>query len=246
MKKRLQGVLTGILAGAILAGGVATAKNLSEKAEIYYRDIKIYIDGSEIVPKGSDGSVVEPFIMNGATYLPARALAEALGQDVLWDGKTSSVYIGKTDTLQPDNRLDKIQFNRLYKADQGSEFSVLYGDQTIIDCNNKTYTNGILFSVWGDGIYDDGSQMEVGYPLNSQYSKLTGHIVLPKDKDVSQSKVSFYGDGVLLHEVIVVYSMPFSFEVDVRGVNQLNILVATENGGYDNSNIALTDLSLYK
>lgn len=256
MKKRLQGILIGIVVGAMLTGGLAHAKELSEKAEIFYRNIKIYVDGGEIIPKGSDGSVVEPFIMNGATYLPVRALAEALGQDVAWDGKTSSVYIGKTDALQPDNYLNKIQHNMYQESDSDHDYTIING--TVTDCQNTTYNGGLLFYIDGYADnFEDGSAIRVGYPLNGQYRKLTGKIVIPKEYNMtawSQDKdnldrapanVWIYGDGELLHQsVYVVDSMAFSFDIDVRGVNELEIRVASSNG-YCNY-IALTDLALFK
>ena len=73
------------------------AKTISEQAEIFYNNIKIYIDGAEIVPKDANGNVVEPFTINGTTYLPVRAISNALGKDVEWDDSTQSVYIGKKD-----------------------------------------------------------------------------------------------------------------------------------------------------
>ena len=108
MKKRLQGLIAGVLIGTILTNGVAFAKQISETAELFYNSIKIYIDGGEIVPKDANGNIVEPFIMNGTTYLPVRAISNAFGKDVEWDGTTQSVYIGEKDQTKPDNYLDKI------------------------------------------------------------------------------------------------------------------------------------------
>jgi hypothetical protein len=39
------------------------------------------------------GASVEPFIINGTTYLPVRAVAEALGMEVRWDNTAKSVHI---------------------------------------------------------------------------------------------------------------------------------------------------------
>jgi hypothetical protein len=36
---------------------------------------------------------VEPFVSDGTTYLPVRAIADALGKNVSWDNATKSVYI---------------------------------------------------------------------------------------------------------------------------------------------------------
>ncbi len=94
MKKRLQGLVAGMLIGALLLGGATFAKQVSEKVDIFYNNIKIFIDGTELIPKDANGNAVEPFIMNGTTYLPVRAVANAFGKDVDWDGETQTVYLG--------------------------------------------------------------------------------------------------------------------------------------------------------
>ena len=94
MKKRLQGIVAGMLIGALLLGGATFAKQVSEKVDIFYNNIKIFIDGTELIPKDANGNAVEPFIMNGTTYLPVRAVANAFGKDVDWDGETQTVYLG--------------------------------------------------------------------------------------------------------------------------------------------------------
>lgn len=58
--------------------------------------VNIYVDNVPYQPKDAAGNNVEPFIYNGTTYLPARAIANIYGANISWDGKTNSVYIGKT------------------------------------------------------------------------------------------------------------------------------------------------------
>lgn len=43
--------------------------------------------------KDSSGKTVEPFAYKGTTYLPVRAVGEALNKKVDWDGKTQTVII---------------------------------------------------------------------------------------------------------------------------------------------------------
>lgn len=248
-------MIAGILAGIVLSTCTVFADSISKTAEIFYNNIKIYIDGAEIVPKDATGKVVDPFIMNGTTYLPVRAVAEAFGKDVEWDGKTQSVYIGKKDENMPDNYLDKIQYNDYQEADGNSNFTIING--TVTDINGKLYTNGLLFyNGWNSSLSqdDDHPNIKISYPLNSQYSILKGKIV-PIDKynisgwgskDIDNSPVDiwFYGDDTLLYKATAVNpAMPFSFELDVEGVNQLVIKVKTESRY---SHVALTDLALYK
>ncbi len=126
---------------------------------------------------------------------------------------------------------------------------------TVNDFNGKTYTNGILF--WhrtSRAIQDDTDEADiiVSYPLNSQYKTLKGEIVIPKNYqlvtgsgncDTDTVNVLFYGDGRLLYKAIAVTNfMPFKIDVDVKGVNQLNVKIASEG----KSHVALTDLALYK
>ena len=95
MKKRLQGLVAGILIGTILASGVVLAKKTSETAELFYNNIKISLNGQRVEAKDANGNYVEPFIINGTTYLPVRAVASALGINVDWDGNTNTVILSE-------------------------------------------------------------------------------------------------------------------------------------------------------
>jgi hypothetical protein len=63
-----------------------------------YSNIKITLDGKAITPKDAAGKAVEPFAIAGTTYLPVRAVANALGVEVGWEGAINTVYIGKQPT----------------------------------------------------------------------------------------------------------------------------------------------------
>ena len=65
----------------------------TEEAVLTYRGIRIVLDGKLIIPKDQNGNVLDAFIYNNSTYLPIRALANALGCDVDWDGATNTVLI---------------------------------------------------------------------------------------------------------------------------------------------------------
>ena len=93
-KLRLQGILIGAIITAIILTGTALGATVVKNLEVTYRDIKLVIDGNLVTPKDAVGNVVEPFIYNGTTYLPVRAVAEAVGKSVDWDGDTSTVYLG--------------------------------------------------------------------------------------------------------------------------------------------------------
>lgn len=84
----------GMLSMALLVGTVGTAFAAYQKqATLSYQDIKITLNGEPVEPKDGAGNVVEPFAMDGTTYLPVRAIANALGLEVNWDGATNTVAL---------------------------------------------------------------------------------------------------------------------------------------------------------
>jgi len=94
MSKRIQGIVIGALVTALLFGGVVAASHATENIEVIYRNIRLIVDGNEFIPKDINGNIVEPFIHQGTTYLPIRAVSQALGKEVVWDGETSTVFVG--------------------------------------------------------------------------------------------------------------------------------------------------------
>ncbi len=91
MKKYIR-VLAVVLCCAVALATVAYAAT-SKTLTAYYRDIKLNINGQIVVPKDTDGVVVDPFIVDGTTYLPIRAVSEALGKTVDWNEATSTVIV---------------------------------------------------------------------------------------------------------------------------------------------------------
>ncbi|MCI8478984.1 MAG: hypothetical protein HFE97_11755 [Oscillospiraceae bacterium] len=79
------GVLLTALVAAIPVAAVATG-GYKRTIDVVYNNIKLVIDGN----------VVEPFAYNGTTYLPLRAISNALtggAKPVSWDQSTYTVYI---------------------------------------------------------------------------------------------------------------------------------------------------------
>lgn len=78
----------------VLLTVTAYAAGYTQTITVTYKDIKLVVDGVEVTPKDANGAEVEPFIYNGTTYLPIRAIGSALGKQVQWDGNTNTAYLG--------------------------------------------------------------------------------------------------------------------------------------------------------
>ena len=105
--RRWKDILLGAVLTAVLSCLVipALAYSGNRSASLYYDDIQVVLDGTSLTLRDSDGDVVEPFIINGTTYLPLRAIAEALGLDVAWNGSTSTVTLttAGSESTSPSN-----------------------------------------------------------------------------------------------------------------------------------------------
>ena len=149
------GVAVCLSVGALSESGLAAS--ISKQITAYYNDIKLIVNGQTVTPKDVKGNVVEPFIIDGTTYLPVRAVADALKQNVSWDGQTRSVIIGANEELeQPTIWLDQ--------TESLSGKSRNLGD-SIKDNQGNEYEHYL-------------SVGEISYALNGQYEKVTGSMVL--------------------------------------------------------------------
>ncbi|MCL2364975.1 MAG: copper amine oxidase N-terminal domain-containing protein [Defluviitaleaceae bacterium] len=95
MKQRLQGMVFGIVLTLLVMAGSLTvfAAVRTETFTVTFRDIRLMVNEVLVTPTNVRGEVVEPFMIEGTVYLPIRAVAEALGMEIRWNGATSTVSI---------------------------------------------------------------------------------------------------------------------------------------------------------
>ena len=93
--KQWKGFLAGVLCTLLSAGLIVTAAARTETVwqELTYRDIRVSLNGEVLDLRNAIGEPVEPFMFGGTNYLPVRALAEALGLNVAWDGAEVMVVL---------------------------------------------------------------------------------------------------------------------------------------------------------
>lgn len=127
------GIVSGLLAVSLI--GTAAATVGSKTAQIDYSDIKITLDGQSVNPQDASGNYVEPFAMDGTTYLPIRAVANALGLEVSWDGATKTVSL---ETPAEEKAIYITKTGKHYHYDE--------------HCNGGTYWEVPLKSALGMGL----------------------------------------------------------------------------------------------
>lgn len=262
MKKRLQGLIVGVLIGAMVTSGVVFAKQASETINVIYDNIKILIDGKEYQPTDVNGNTVEPFIYNGTTYLPVRAIANAFDKEVDWEAQTSTVTLGSKNY----DWLDQMGYIDYETSGIGNTLQS-WSKSSNKACDGIIYDRGLLFtlhSTSGDDkavkINNDGtleSFQNVEYLLNNQYKTFEGKLICSDTHNycynTDQIILKYYGDGNLLYTSppMTKGTQAVSFNVNVDGykVLKINIEVVSpyEDGlGGPHSKIGIVDARLSK
>ena len=82
--KKASYFLFGVLTTLLLVNMVVPALAIGlEKLISVSTGVNIYADGVKLDPKDANGNPVDVFIYNGTTYLPVRAVSDALGVPVV-------------------------------------------------------------------------------------------------------------------------------------------------------------------
>jgi len=97
MAKKLLSIIL-ILMLAVMYQVSAGTETIQKIIAAFNYELKIKIDGEVFTPKDEDGSVLRPIIYDGRTYLPVRALGEALGVVVDWNPETKTVDLFTDDS----------------------------------------------------------------------------------------------------------------------------------------------------
>ena len=79
-KRFLRMALCLLLCAVFFTGGVFAAGKLQKRTITVYSGVDIYVDDARLDARDANGNPVEVFIYNGTTYLPVRAVGEAVGK----------------------------------------------------------------------------------------------------------------------------------------------------------------------
>ena len=213
MKNTLKGYLIGVLSTVMLFGCVAYAASNTKTIEALYNNIKIYVDGVKIDPKDANGNTVEPFIYNGTTYLPVRAVGEAIGKTVTWDGATQSVYLGE----KPGDVQYLMEVCPPYQTDKYKEFK----NGTSFSMAGKNFTNGFTLSGWAHS----GDAFAL-FDLNGKYKTVKMNMGHVDDTDMNERTIVFYVDNQEVERYKIDGNYyPKQIEINVNYGLQLKIVV---------------------
>ena len=248
MLKQTKGFITGFIVCALFSVLIMNvfAAPIEKVITATYNNIKIYVDGNKIDPKDANGNAVEPFIYNGTTYLPVRAIGTAFGKSVEWDGANQSVYIGKNPNSDtPSLWLDDMDYFNFQVSSTVAGYKWrVWNSANDKDSTGNTHEHGIYYTIPSHS-YNGWQYTE--YLLNAKYTKFKGEFSLTyvSRSCATTTKLEIYGDGKLLYEAITIGGiLPQKFDIDVTGVIKLRIhLGRTYSDAYY---VGITDAGFYE
>ena len=193
MKKNV--FVLSLLGAMVLGTCPVSAEDGTREISAAFRDIKIIVDGKQL------STPAEPFIYNGTTYLPVRAVGEAVGKEVAWDNDTKTVTL----TTPPPT----IEADRDTIVNLDFELSVTHSgkkERTEILRVNEKYENGSSsYSLYYYGLSDvsitiDGQTLPLAQAL--QEGKLTPQDILRNSylrKESGEIDGGAFRDGGTVH-----------------------------------------------
>ena len=197
---RLKDMLLGAMVATLIVGAVpiAYAKVADTMIPVSYNSIKVLVDGKELKTDK------EPFAYDGTTYLPVRAVAEAVGKEVKWDSATKTVTLSekmtdaKVDTQPEPVAADPVLYNSngikiTYKGTSESTFGKDI-NLLIENSTNKDYTVQVRdFSVNGymiDPIFS--CDVTAGKKANDEITITSSYLKDNSILDVKEFEANFY------------------------------------------------------
>lgn len=197
--------------------------------------VNIYVDDVKLDVRDANGKSVEVFIYNGTTYLPVRAVSQALNKAVSWDGKTQSVYLGSHDSNIPVTTLDKLDYFNTSNTDHFTTYT------------NKKDVYGTNYSVGMFLSSNSSSGYWREYAINGMYSRMKGRVIISYNSKGTTTNRYFkiYGDGQLLYSSPSVTGSNPIVEFDVDISNVLTLRIEGSSDGYGGE-CYIVDTNIYQ
>lgn len=197
--------------------------------------VKVYVDDKLVDPRDANGNPVEVLVYNGTTYLPIRAVGNALGLAVQYDAATQSAYLGQHKSEAPAFYLDEFDY---FSGTSDDRFYTAASEQ---DNTKKDHSRSIARG------------FDRTYILNGQYSRLTGTLYQTYERRSETvykgSGLWIYGDGKLLY--VKEFSedttgfKPEAVDVDLQGVLELRVVFDPKCYWLYNDGLSLGEMALY-
>jgi len=217
MKNNLKIFTAGFLTCAFLTVSALTLHAQTVQRNITY-GVRVSLNGEMMQLSEAE----RPFIMEGRTFLPVRAISEAVGLPVDFDSATSTVFLGNRHAGQRQ----PLQHVAPYFNYGGNVSS----PTSNITMNGVSHQNAIIYRV--GGLNRGGIPSHSSHNLDSSFRFLTGYIGHRDGSANGSANFRIYGDENLLFEHSQSSGeLQTPINIFVEGINLLRIEVSPVYSG---------------
>ena len=215
-KERLKGVVMGFILCTMLSATVMVVANTNTVTREITLGVRVNLNGQLMHFEYE----MRPFVMDGRTFLPVRAISEALDIPVDFNPGTNTIYLGNrfAGQRQPLNQAAPY-FDKTPTSGPRNANSIWHSDSATM--GGMVFTNVLNFR---SGYTLSGRTTFSLHNLNRQYRVFTGYIGRVDGSNMRDVTVNIIGDGRLLQSIdLRATDMPVPFSAFVEGVQQLRI-----------------------
>lgn len=197
------------------AAGVGANSALERITANLDHRISFIVNGGKWTPTNSSGQKLSPIIYNGSTYLPVRAISEALNTPVNWEASSRTITIGE--------RTEALDFGSLnivgipYHTDKTT-------DPTIVNQGGTNYNIGFITR--------SINSASKSYKVATGNQFATANLKLYKLDNISDNITVNFRDGDTLIRSVEIPTGQESIEVEVNlgGVSELTLQFVGRGG----------------
>lgn len=221
MKKNVQIFIAGFISCLMLFASATTvfaAASGTSVPAMLNGAVKMMLNGNNYVAKDQSGNELLPITYNNRTYLPVRALAEALNVPIEYETTTNTIWIGERNETVPITSAD------LYKDYYGT---VVTKDPSLLKGDDKTYEWGIT---------------------NNKVQEMAtlGCVLMPEGKYTSFAASAYVDEGVKMDLTVEIRKDTFDgpvlksytlspgatieMEADITGISTLYVTTEVKTG----------------
>lgn len=213
-------IISVALAGAVMLSAIPAMAD----------DINITIDGEEFVPRNALGEIVEPFIENGSTFLPVRAMGEAVGKTVKFDAENYAVYIGEEPSEEDKEREPVLLIeDTVIYADEVEDSSMVYdlvNMEKVVKLAESKFPGEEILAYYNEIIEWVDERALAGYESYYYYCAcsimlnlgapegcadrekyVTAQHILVKDEETALKVIDALNDGAAFEDMIDEYNL---------------------------------------
>ncbi|TYP79814.1 stalk domain-containing protein [Paenibacillus methanolicus] len=195
------------------SAGVYAGNNLQQIKAFLDPSMKFLVNGKPFQPQNDKGAALAPISYNGSTYLPVRAISNALGVSIEYNGATNTVILGE--------KLAGVPIADSY----GNSGSQRTKDPQSTSYNGKDYKDVHFNNL--KGARSDGFML---YP-KGKYQKLVLQTAAIGE-DIEEFFVSDSDSDVRLKsDSIAVADGLKTYEIDISGYESLFVHAKIKDGG---------------